>query len=451
MNAHARGLTLWQTLLCGAVFIVVGLAVGWRSLAYEWQFDDLHLVRAYSAHEIAGAFTGTWDPDGVETKGLRPLTLLFNDARTRAFGEWTLGHRVFLLVLFAAYLVGLSAIAARFGARWWVGLVAGVLTLCAKNSYYHFLWIADGIHLVPALFFVGAVWALLAYLDSGIARPAGASAALLLLALAAREDALALYGVAMLLGLAYLWFNGRLLDHYARLVRYGVLLFATFLPFWVWRLAVVPRAPNFRANTAVITQPIRMFRWTVSLAGQQDASQLLFLLGAVVLTISTLSLRQEDRRRSLLWLLVSAVACVPGAVYARTNLLLFPVSFYALFVVSTLAALAGTSRVRLTAAALVLTLAAAVSVRASQLEQLSQHSMSTEKIFHDWFGVYSQWRFASIPPARLARTKASLAALGIVDEHFDSTQFEEQLRAQHRVGFVDDGRPFIPERKFLTP
>jgi hypothetical protein len=138
-------------------------------------------------------------------------------------------------------------------------------------------------------------------------------------------------------------------------------------------------------------------------------------------------------------------------VYARTNLLLFPVSFYALFVVSTLAALAGTSRVRLTAAALVLTLAAAVSVRASQLEQLSQHSMSTEKIFHDWFGVYSQWRFASIPPARLARTKASLAALGIVDEHFDSTQFEEQLRAQHRVGFVDDGRPFIPERKFLTP
>lgn len=448
----ARAITLRQTVVCAAVFMAVGLAIGWRSLAYDWHWDDLHLVRVYTGPEIVGSFFGTWDPDGIETKGLRPLTVLFNDARARLFGEWTLGHRVFLIALFSGYLTALGALACRLGAPWWAALAAGVLTLCAKNSYYHFIWIADGIHLVPAVFFVAAAHVLLRYLDTGRTRLGVLSGLLLLLALAAREDALALYGVVVLIGAAYLWFADAAREAYWRLARYVAILFGTFLPFWTWRLLVVPRAPNFRANYGVLTQPLTMVRWTVSLSGQADGWWVAFSAGALLLVAAAfVMLSRDERRRSLLWLLLAIVACLPGAVIARANLLLFPVSFYALFVVMTIAYLAPRSRVIGVAGALALVAAASLGVRASRLEQWSVHSRSTDKIAHDWFGLYSKARFTSIPPERLARTKESLARFGIVDETFDFAAWEQDLRRRHRVGFVDDDDAFVPERKFLTP
>jgi hypothetical protein len=449
--SEVRGMTGRQAVACALLFLGVGLAVGWHSLNYEWHFDDLHLVRTYSAREIAGAFTGTWDPDGVETRGLRPLTLLFNDVRARIFGERVVGHRLFLLTLFSAYLTGLGSLACRIGAPWRVAAGAGVLTLCAKNSFYHFLWISDGIHLVPALFFVGAAHALLTYLDGGRTVVAVVSAVLMLLALAAREDALALYAVVVLVGFAHLRFRARPLDAYWRLVRYGALLFCTFLPFWIWRLLVVPRAPNFRANLAVVTNPFLIFRWTIDLAGQAAVSRPLFEVGFLGLLAIAWFLPRDDRRRAWLWLALAALTCVPGAVVARANLLLFPVSFYAFFVASTLVAYVGTSRRRTSAVIGVLVIALLASKDASQLEQLSMHAMSADKIFHDWFGVYSKDRFASIPPARLRRTKASLARFGIVDDTFDFVRWERDLEQRNRIGFIDDGEAFVPARRFMSP
>jgi hypothetical protein len=453
MSAPGNRLAAWQWLACAAIFFAVALAVGWRSLAYDFQFDDLHLVRTYSGPEIAGAFKGAWDPDGIETKGLRPLTTLFNDARSRVFGEWTTGHRLFLIALCSLYLAGLTSIAARLGSRWWVGLVAGVLTLCAKNSYYHTLWPSDGIHLVPAVFFVGAVHLLFAYFDSNRTAAAAGSALLLLCGLAAREDALALFGIAVLMGSMYLWQRGQFVTAVAfrQLARYAVVLFCAFLPFWTWRLLVVPRAPNFRANLGVLTQPLTMFHWTLSLVGQGDPLRIAFDAAFAILLVVTLTLVSRNyRRRALFWLALAALACLPGAVYARTNLLLFPVSFYALFVATVLEWLVATRPAGAAVAALVLTLAALAGVRASRLEQASMHAMSTDKLSHDWFALYSTARFNSIPPERRARTKAGLDRLGIGSE-FDFRAWEEQLRSEGRVGLIDDGRPFVPARKFLTP
>jgi hypothetical protein len=433
-----------------AALTLVGLLVGWRSLGYDWNWDDLHLVRPYSASEIARSLVSNWDPDNIETLGFRPGTVIFNDLRARVFGESTRAHRIFLMLMFSGYLVSLGALAARLGAPWWIGLAAGTATLCAKNSYYHYIWISDGIHLVPALLFVASAHLLLDYLSDGGFRRALISALLMLVALAAREDTMALYPALVLIGATWLSFVRGSRAGVVRLVRYAACLFCTFVPFWVWRLFAVPRAPNFRVNWDVVVGPLRLFDWTICLSGQVGGAWRAFLAAFVVLGVGALGLPRDARRHALMWLALAAIACLPGAVRARPNLLLFPISFYTLFAALTLAGLVRTRRSAVLACVLTL-VAATVSVRASRLEQLSLHSLSEDKIFHDWQGLYSAIRFSSIPPERAQRTKASLARFGIVQSAFDFEQWKRDLAGRGRIGFIDDGEVFLPERNFLTP
>ena len=449
--AALRGMTGVQSVLFAVVLAAVALLVGWRSLDYEWHFDDLHLIRPYSAVEVAKSFVGTWDPDNIETKGFRPGTVVFNDVRARVFGESVRGHRVFLTLLFSIYLVSLGALVGRLGGPWWAGLLAGVLTLCSKNSFYHYVWISDGIHLVPALLFVAAAHLLLAYLDRGAHVLAALSAVLVLLALGAREDALALYPVLLVIGVAYLRLFERPREAYTRLARYAGLLAVTFVPFWVWRLLMVPSAPNFRVNRLVVDGPLTHFRWTVCLSGQSGTAPDWFLVAFVVLLAAAMFLPRTQRLHSLMWLTLAAITCLPGAVRIRANLLLFAISFYAIVVMLVVAGVARTSRTAGAVALMVLAIAAGVSVRASRLEQLTRHPMSSDHIFRDWQAVYSEIRFSSIPPDRERAIKATLARLGIVDGTFDFKRWERDLRQQGRVGIVEDGGAFVPEKYFLTP
>jgi hypothetical protein len=434
-----------------AVFAAVALAVGWRSLDYDWHWDDLHLIRSHSAGELARGFVSDWDPEGRETKGLRPGTILFNDARARIFGESLRAHRVFLIALFAAYLAALAALVDRVGGPWWAGLVGGIVTLCAKNSFYHYLWVSDGIHLVPALLFVGAASLLLDYLDRGRPLRGVASGLLLLLALATREDALALYLVVPLVGTASLWFSGRLRERLGRLIRYAAFLFVTFVPFWAWRVLVIPRAPNFRVNLGAFTGPLTLMDWTICLSGQADPWRWGFRTLCALLLIGLFRLPRDRRRNCLLWLAAAAAACFPGAVRTVPNLLLLPISFYAIFCAMAAGSLTRSSNVRRGVALGVWAAVTIVCVQASRLEQLSMHSNSTGKIYRDWLAIYSPLRFSSTPPRRAERVRAQLARFGVVDDTFDFDAWQEDLRERGRVGFINDGGPFIPERFFLTP
>jgi len=369
------------------------------------------------------------------------------------FGESVRGHRVFLMLLFSIYLVSLGALVGRLGGPWWVGLLAGVLTRCSKNSVHHDVWIADGIHLVPALFFVAAAHLLLAYLDRGARWPGALSAGLVLLALAAGEDALAPYPVLLIIGVAYLRLFERPREPYARLARYAGFLAISCLPFWVWRLLMVPSAPNVRVNRLLVDGPLTHFRWTVCLSGQSGTAPNWFLVAFVVLLAAATCLPRTQRVHSLMWLALAAITCLPGAVRIRANLLLFPISFYAIFVmlvVAGVAGVAGTSRRAAAVALAVLAIAAGVSVRASRLEQFTLHPMSSDHIFRDRQAVYSRIRFSSIPPDRERGIKTWLARFGMVDDTFDFKRWERDLRQQGRVGVIEDGGACVPEKYFLT-
>jgi len=61
----------------GAFLLFLLLAIAWTWPAHRWPmvFDDLHLVRTFRGAELLAAWSGDWDPDGLETPGLRPLEI----------------------------------------------------------------------------------------------------------------------------------------------------------------------------------------------------------------------------------------------------------------------------------------------------------------------------------------------------------------------------------------
>ena len=97
------------------LFFIVGLALVWPALRWPMVYDDLHLLRTFAPEERARAWWGSWDPDGIEHPGLRPLTLLFNEARYRVLGEDVAAHRLFLVALFALYASLLVRVAGSLG------------------------------------------------------------------------------------------------------------------------------------------------------------------------------------------------------------------------------------------------------------------------------------------------------------------------------------------------
>ncbi|MBF8301092.1 MAG: hypothetical protein HW394_1462, partial [Acidobacteria bacterium] len=274
MPERACGPRFWVG--CAAVFVIAGLIVSWPSLGYYWAWDDLHLIRAYSRQELLGTLMGNWDPDHIETPGFRPLTTFFNHVRAKWFGEHVVLHRLFLVGLFSAFLTLLGSAAVRLGEHRWAVLLAGIMAVTAKNSYYHFVWITDGNHGLQAVFFAVAVHVLLRYLDTGTPWSLLGTLLFALFAFATREDSLVTVPVMLLV--AYHHVNaGRdgCVERSARAVpamparlrNFVAGLFVITALFWMWRSAAVPDAGQFDPAAPVFTRVGTMMLWTVCLSG----------------------------------------------------------------------------------------------------------------------------------------------------------------------------------------
>jgi hypothetical protein len=435
----------------GVVAAAALVALTYPSLEYYWNWDDLHLVRRFSMAELLGTLTGTWTPDGFETLGLRPLTTLFNHLRWMVFGESVEAHRLFLIGLFAVYLGGLGHLASRLGARPWIGVLAGVITVCAKNSYYHVVWISDGIHLFQALFVLVAAFAALSYAESGRPRALLAAGACMACALLAREDSLIGFPVLVMITAYAGWTRGQP-AWIRRSTRMGIAFSAIFLVIWVWRLAAVPSAPQTKFTLASVGHVWNMVLWTIGLAGQHSAFTPVFAALSIALVAAALLwLEPGERNLALLWLLFAAIACIPGNVRARTNLLLFAVSFYATFAAIVLSAAWRRSRPVAIAVCGVVALMVLAPAQASRLEQVSLHPMSADQLRRDWQFVFGPFRGATVPAVRIAVLEPKLRRAGVTAPDFAFDPWLRDLRAKNRVGFRDDGEVFVPERPFLSP
>jgi hypothetical protein len=182
--------------------IAVCLGVYWFTLSYGFDYDDYHLLRPYTRHEVARSFVGSWDPSGVEAKFYRPLTTAFYAARFWLFGVDARAYHALGLVLF-------GVAAGVFG--WFVAEVSGrgsggvlgtlVYALHPAMTRSQAIWATNQMHLLMSLIVGGAFlwWALRA-------RKGGAWWPIVLasvLALLVKEDGVMLLPALLVVHAAY--------------------------------------------------------------------------------------------------------------------------------------------------------------------------------------------------------------------------------------------------------
>jgi hypothetical protein len=398
-----------------AVFFLLNVALAWPTLRWPMVYDDLHLIRPLEAHELLGAFHGDWDPDRIETEGFRPLTTVFNDLRALVFGENVVAHRLFVIGLHALYLALLVSLATRVpGTSPRAALAGGLLALCSHLSVYHYVWLADGVHILQGLAFVGAAHLLLSALEGGRNAPLVLSGALVVAGALVREDTLVVVPVLVLLGLP----GTKLGDaRLTRLAYYGLGLGAAALALMGLRGLMVPAAPPAAVYPGGLLHQLLRVLNPVGNDAFDPLSRVLSLGGwAVVLGIATiLVLRRREARweAPALWLLCAALACSAASEFLRDNLLFFPLAFLSLSVAT---ALDEAARLAPRRAALYAACAAWLVLGGVYTSRfLAENFDPDSTIALSWNGqfIYGWARKARIPATRRAEVARHMAALGI--------------------------------------
>lgn len=418
-------------------------------------YDDLHLIRAFSNEQIVSSFWSSWDPDGLETPGLRPFTLLFNHLRYLVFGENVVVHRLFLVALLAAYLTLMSWIAQWFGLSWTAALIAGLVFLCAKHSIYHYAWISDGIHIVPGLAFgLSTAW-LVTGLERANWRRLALSIAILAVGLLTREDTLAVVPIMIFLGFVATYRLPAANSQTRRVMTvYTGCLIAVCTALMVYRFAIVPGIGD--KPPAGLSGYLDHLGMSFNLMGSKSFggwSDVLrqgwpVLITLVIVSGSLVSRLRLPGRGPLLWLPCFALACLPGVVETRTNLLFFPVTFIALFLVAALTALART--LPAFRAPVIITLAVTVfgGFYMSTIAMLGFHPYSSVVVRWNSEFLYGQYAArAVIPDQRRQATAERLAAAGIrsVDDIGSILpRLIQQANNEQRHWPGPDGVVFVP-------
>jgi hypothetical protein len=461
------------------VFFLVGTAISYRSLAFPWFWDDLHLVRTFSGHELNQVFTGDWDPDRIETPGYRPVTVVFNHVRAEVFGESVIAHRLFQIALVAAYLSILGLIAMELGMGYGAALFAGIFAVCTKNNWWNLVWISDGIHV-----FVGLLLILSAYLVLSAVKKFAVWKIILATLLAglglfAREDALALFPIIPILAFVYalvwntslsasldekefrivlpdLWRNRR--DFPWRLITVvSLLLVGIAVVFVCLRSALVPAAgagmnlPNLAKHLVVIFHPMGLYLPGPS--GELLAVVWLATLG-FLLGFNLLIAPASARLVTLFWLGAAFLAITPGLAAARPNLLFAPISFFSFGIAHMLSRVARISRTALVSTAAVTALVLVASTINNTIAQDLVHPLSLEYLQDNADFVWGKHSDARVPASRIAKLKQEFSKLGI-----DSTSdfdllfptYVKQAANLHLSRPNRDGKPFAPRIGFFDP
>jgi hypothetical protein len=432
-----------------AVFLLLALARVAPSLSWPMVYDDLHLVRTYTPGEVWGAWRGGWDPDGVETPGFRPLSLLFNHARARLLGESVASHRVLAVVLYALYLMLLVPLAGRFGAGPGTVLLAGVLMLAARHGTYHYVWITDANHMLQGLAFASSALLILAALDPPRPGRLALSLGCLAAGLLVREDTLAVLPVLLLL--AYLQARGRSKEARTAVLAYAAAAVLLAGALFLWRARVVPQAPSPALDLRSMAVAIVRVLNPVGTDGWDPVSRALAIGGWVVLAGLGAGLvrfrSQVDWRGPALWLACAILTCTPALTLQRDDLLFFPGTFLALAYATAAVALVrrgGAARV-LAAAALAALVAASTHVGIVFAENF--HPDSTRALWWNMQLVYGDFAGATIPPARRQAVVERLERAGIREGQQPRQRVRDlsaEAKAAGRRRPQPDGSVFLP-------
>jgi len=443
-----------SSLITGAGTLITALLLAWPTLAWPMTYDDLHLIRAFSAAELRELFVDTWDVDRLENAGYRPLSVLFNHARYLAFGENVVAHRLFLLVLFAAFSGVLAATMHDMGLAWPESLAASVLGLCSRYSVYHLTFLTDGIHVAQGLAVLcSARWWRAWVAEQGWYRCVMGGVAFVV-ALLLREDSLAAAPAIVLiaaLGVGSHAFKRR------RLAWVVLALGLLTAAFWLWRSAVVPgaRSPG-RDVAGALEYVARAFQLSGAESFDLPSRWIVcgWLWAPMVLALAVaLSPKAPPAKAAMLWTVCAVLACSTALTVRRENLLFFPVVFAGAAYASALRALWDRAPRARVMVVLLLGCGLLGEAYVSREFQRIFHPKSTTSV--RWMGdfVYGFYSGAIMPASRREAVVEHLRVMRIqsADEFIQDLPrrtYMAQMRGQYDPTNESEGRLFVPRLHF---
>ena len=433
-----------------AVFLVFGCVVYLNTWNTEFFLDGVHLIQTYDSAALREALTGNWEPNNWETPGYRPLSALFNHARSLLFGEFVLAHRFFLITLMALSLSLLTRAGVALGTGHWAGIAAGVFLLAAPNNYYHIAWLSDGLHIVPTLLgavaifaaarspaaWGGAPWRCVLVHTAGVA------------ALLAREEGVAMYGVAVVVALVRgpgpLW---------RRVLAYAVPAALLLVGFLVLRQALVPEAADPRRSHGALGGYFHT--WSRSalhsinfMALRLTAGRTAWGVGLAALITAGLIFAPPPRRRVVaLYIGFVLISLGPLAFVYRENIVLAPSLFAAMVLamcVESVVRAAGRvpGAVLLAGAVLIVVL----MVRENKIYQEIFHPYSAAALESQAWVLGD--RNVHIPDVRRERMSRRLRAVGVPDVPYRDVRPEAERLVERCEGRrrPDGEQPFLARR-----
>ncbi|MCX6792362.1 MAG: hypothetical protein NT149_05000 [Candidatus Gottesmanbacteria bacterium] len=407
------------------------LIVTSKSLSYDFYWDDIHLIRTYNISELQSVFVGQWDPDHIETAGYRPITTLFNHARAAVFGEHTLYHRLFILILLALSLTLFCKILFDcYSVPYVYSTLGCILTISARYNWFNLVWIADGIHVLVALLFVLSLWAITTFIQGGGRLAFVLCIGLVSVALLTREDALALVALFPIFGAYYVFLLSRLpvrKNFKNSLNRLGLITASLFIlsMFYVFiHLHFVPET-----NILYLSGWVTHIRWSAFPMGSFFYAIWKIILIMIGIT-TVIMLPREKIYTVFFWILCLVIAATTGLVKVRTNLILLPIVFFSQLFVYILMEISKRNTIIKILGAVLLGTVIIVSARLNMVAQETMNPLSIERIVHT--GILMTNPNASIPRERVIRMNAEEMKLGIKTDK-DMQQLVDLLGYQSQL------------------
>ena len=436
------------------------LWLAWPALGFPWYYDDFHLIRVFTASELHQAFTGPWDVDDLEFRSYRPFITLFNHLRGSALGEDVWMHRVLGVAMCALAVSMACLLLTELGLGMGPAIGAGLLAIAAASNTANLIWITDTAHALSAAFVLASGLVVLVRnfrWFHGLLLYAAALAGMLV-----REDIAVLFSLVVL---AALTAANRLRPlspgndgvalpsvralELSRPVRVVAWLVGAIATYFALQRATVPR----EGMSVEIVGALVHFYWTLLPAGTDSAVLVIGQLAVCAAALLALPLVYRRNRRAFVVaaLLFGGVllACLPGLLTQRMNLLLVPTLFYAFFLAACCQTL-GVHPVIRGGLALAWAGWMALCIQQSRLVQEAAHPLSLGNVQHTVEFIYGQYRGAGIPAVRRSEAEAYLARFGIRSSA-DAARFaalrEEAL--SRRIRTPDAGVPFVPRMSFI--
>jgi hypothetical protein len=135
-----------------AIAAVGALAMYSHTIGYGFDYDDYHFIRPYSLDELRAAFSGPWDPAGIEVPFYRPLTIAFYAERFELFGLNSEAHHGVSLMLFALAATLLGSFVWQCTRRLSAAAIGTALFVVHPAMPYALVaWITNQMHLIETI------------------------------------------------------------------------------------------------------------------------------------------------------------------------------------------------------------------------------------------------------------------------------------------------------------